>query len=94
VGPLHGVLVAIKDNVDTAGLRTTRGSAIFRDHVPREDAAVVSRLRQAGAIIVGKTNLDEFGLGGTTRNPHYGTTRNPWDRERVAGAPVAARRRR
>lgn len=84
-GPLHGIPVAIKDIVDTSGIRTTYGSAIFRDNVPLRDATVVSRLKNAGAIILGKTNTHEFAFGVTTNNPHYGPTRNPWDLDRIPG---------
>ncbi len=85
VGLLHGVPVAIKDTTETAGLRTTYGSRIFEHHVPSEDAVVVERLRRAGAIILGKTNTPEFACKGTTDNPLFGPTRNPWDYDRVAG---------
>jgi aspartyl-tRNA(Asn)/glutamyl-tRNA(Gln) amidotransferase subunit A len=84
-GPLHGIPVAVKDIVETAGLRTTGGSRLRAEHVPARDAFVVHRLRQAGAVIVGKANTHEFAAGGTGENPHYGSARNPWDPERVAG---------
>src|ERR1051326_7655509 len=83
--PLHGVPISLKDNIYTKGVRTTAGSKILRDFVPREDAVVWSKLKQAGAILLGKTNLHEFAYGVTTNNPHYGATRNPWDLERVPG---------
>lgn len=82
LGPLHGVPIAVKDNIETAGVRTTAGSAILADHVPGRDAPAVARLRSAGAILLGKTNLHEFAWGGTSDNPHYGRVRNPWDPER------------
>ena len=85
VGPLHGLPVAVKDLADTAGLRTTYGSPIYRDHVPAADALVVERLRAAGAVIVGKTNTPEFGAGSQTFNPVFGVTRNPYDLARTAG---------
>lgn len=85
LGPLHGLPLAIKDNLDTAGLRTTGGSKILEQWVPREDASVVRRLRAAGGIVLGKTNLHEFAFGITTNNPHYGPTRNPYDRTRIPG---------
>src|SRR5262245_56962708 len=98
LGPLHGIPVAIKDNICMRGVRTTAGSKILADFVPAEDATVTSRLKRAGAVIVGKTNLHEFAWGGTTDNPHYGTCRNPWNPERFpagssggSGAAVAAR---
>ncbi len=84
-GPLHGIPIAVKDNVETAGLRTTGGSKILADYVPGEDAPAVARLKAAGAVIVGKTNLHEFGMGATSVNPHYGPTRNPWDTSRITG---------
>ncbi len=84
-GPLHGIPIAVKDLTDTAGVRTTYGSSLFRDHVPTADAAPVARLRAAGAIVVGKTNTHEFACGVTTTNPHYGTTRNPWRLDRIPG---------
>lgn len=85
LGPLHGLPVAVKDNIDTAGLRTTIGSAFFADRVPERDATVVERLRQAGAVVLGKTALHEFAFGGTTQNPHHGCCRNPWDLRRIPG---------
>ncbi len=84
-GPLHGIPVAVKDLMDTAGVRTTYGSSLFRDHVPSADAEPVTRLRAAGAIILGKTNTHEFACGTTTTNPHYGATHNPWSHGRVPG---------
>ena len=77
-GPLHGIPFAVKDLMDTEGVRTTYGSAIFSDHVPTADAEPVRRLRTAGAIMLGKTNTHEFACGATTNNPHYGPTHNPW----------------
>jgi amidase len=85
LGPLHGLPIGIKDLVDTAGIRTTYGSPIFAEHVPDRDAAVVSRLRSAGAIVVGKTNTPEFGAGSHTFNAVFGITRNPYDLERSPG---------
>jgi amidase len=84
-GPLAGVPVGIKDVTPVAGLRTTFGSPVYRDHVPTEDALVVQRLRAAGAIILGKTNCPEFAAGGNTFNEVFGRTRNPWDPTRSAG---------
>jgi len=77
--PLHGVPVGIKDLTPTAGIRTTWGSTLFKDHVPTEDAEVVVRLKAAGAIVLGKTNTPEFGAGANTVNKVFGATRNPWD---------------
>jgi len=85
LGPLHGLPIVIKDNIDTAGVRTTVGSRFFQDTVPARDAAAVARLREAGAVLVGKTLLHEFAFGGTTQNPHYGSCRNPWDTTRIPG---------
>jgi amidase len=83
--PLHGLPIAHKDLVDTAGVRTTYGSPAFRDHVPEADALLAARLRDAGAILVGKTNTPEWGAGSHTFNPVFGVTRNPWDADRSAG---------
>ena len=85
LGPLHGLPIAIKDLQDTAGIRTTYGSAAFADHVPAVDGLVVQRLKAAGAIVVGKTNTPEFGVGSHTFNEVFGATRNPWARDRSAG---------
>jgi aspartyl-tRNA(Asn)/glutamyl-tRNA(Gln) amidotransferase subunit A len=84
-GPLHGVPVTIKDMFETAGVRTTGGSKILADWVPETDSALVERLRAAGAIIIGKTNLDEFGHGGTSTLSHFGPVHNPWNIDRIAG---------
>jgi amidase len=83
--PLHGLPIAHKDLVDTAGVRTTYGSPSFHDHVPGVDELLVSRIRAAGAIMVGKTNTPEWGAGSHTFNPVFGPTRNPWDTSRSAG---------
>ena len=84
-GPLHGVPVSIKDVTDTAGIRTTYGSPLFSSHVPVRDAAVVARLKRAGAIVIGKTNTPEFATGAHTDNQVFGPTRNPWDPRLTAG---------
>jgi aspartyl-tRNA(Asn)/glutamyl-tRNA(Gln) amidotransferase subunit A len=84
-GPLHGIPLAIKDNIDTAGTRTTVASLLFDDRVPTTDAFVVTRLRRAGAILIGKTNLHEFAMGGTSATSYFGPVRNPWALDRVAG---------
>src|SRR5262249_19278238 len=84
-GPLHGIPIALKDNIDTAGVRTTAASAVFDDRVPSEDAEVTRRLSAAGAIVVGKTNLHEFAFGGTSATSYYGPVRNPWALERNPG---------
>jgi aspartyl-tRNA(Asn)/glutamyl-tRNA(Gln) amidotransferase subunit A len=84
-GPLHGIPIALKDNIWTRGIRTTAGAKFLADFLPEEDATVVRRLRRAGAILLGKTNLHEFAYGVTTVNPHYGPTRNPWDTSRIPG---------
>jgi amidase len=85
LGPLHGLPVAHKDLVDTAGIRTTRGSPFFRDHVPEQDALIVTRARAAGAITLGKTNTPEFGAGSQTFNTVFGATRNPYDVGKTCG---------
>jgi amidase len=85
LGVLHGLPVAHKDLVDTAGIRTTRGSPFYRDHVPTRDALIVSRLRAAGAITCGKTNTPELGAGSQTFNSIFGATRNPYDLEKTCG---------
>lgn len=84
-GPLHGIPISLKDNIYTAGIRTTGGSKILHDFVALHDAPVVTSLKDAGAVILGKTNMHEFAYGVTTENPHYGPARNPWDPERITG---------
>ena len=84
-GPLHGVPIAVKDLVPTEGLRTTWGSLIFKDHIPDADATVVARLKQAGAIVVGKTTTPEFGQQCLTESPLFGRTRNAWSAARTSG---------
>jgi aspartyl-tRNA(Asn)/glutamyl-tRNA(Gln) amidotransferase subunit A len=84
-GPLHGIPISLKDNIYTAGVRTTAGSQILRDFVPKQDAPVGTALQQAGAVILGKTNMHEFAYGATNINPHFGSTRNPWDLDRITG---------
>src|SRR5262245_49530539 len=84
-GPLHGLPIAVKDLEGTAGMRTTYGSPIFRDHVPAADTLLVERLRRAGAIVIGKTNTSELGAGSQTFNPVFGATRNPFDPSRTPG---------
>jgi amidase len=85
IGVLHGLPVAHKDLVDTAGIRTTRGSLFYRDNVPTRDALIVTRMRTAGAITVGKTNTPELGAGSQTFNAVFGATRNPYDVTRTCG---------
>lgn len=84
-GPLHGLPIAIKDNLDTKDIKTTGGSKILVSWVPPTDAHVVKKMKEAGAIILGKTNMHEFAFGITTNNPHYGPTRNPYDFSRIPG---------
>jgi len=84
-GPLHGIPIALKDLINTAGVRTTSASALHRDRIPTEDAEVVQRLRQAGAVIVGKNNLHEFAYGGSSLVSYFGDVHNPWDVSRIAG---------
>lgn len=78
-GPLHGIPIALKDLVDTAGVRTTAGSALFQDRIPAQDAEIVRRLKAAGAVFLGKTNLHEFAYGGSSAISHFGPVRNPWN---------------
>lgn len=85
LGPLHGLPIAHKDLVETKGIRTTYGSPIFADHVPDFDALLIERLRQAGAITIGKTNTPEFGAGSQTFNEVFGATKNPWDLTKTCG---------
>jgi aspartyl-tRNA(Asn)/glutamyl-tRNA(Gln) amidotransferase subunit A len=84
-GPLHGIPIALKDLFDTEGVRTTAASALYKDRVPGEDAEVVRRLKAAGAVILGKTNMHEFAYGGTSAVSHFGAVHNPWDGVRIAG---------
>jgi len=84
-GPLHGIPISLKDNISTAGVRTTAGSRVLRDSVPVEDAKVATELREAGAVLLGKTNMHEFAYGVTSNNPHFGAVRNPWDTQRIPG---------
>jgi aspartyl-tRNA(Asn)/glutamyl-tRNA(Gln) amidotransferase subunit A len=84
-GPLHGIPISLKDNIYTAGVRTTAGSKILKDFIPKENAAVVGQLREAGAVLLGKANMHEFAYGVTSNNPHYGPVRNPWDLARIPG---------
>jgi aspartyl-tRNA(Asn)/glutamyl-tRNA(Gln) amidotransferase subunit A len=84
-GLLHGIPLSLKDNICTEGIRTTAGSKILRDYFPELDAPVVTRLKQAGAVLLGKTNMHEFAYGVTNNNPHYGPARNPWDTKRIPG---------
>ncbi len=85
VGPLHGLPVAHKDLVETKGIRTTRGSPLFKDYIPDFDALIVERLRKGGAITIGKTNTPEFGAGSQTFNPVFGATLNPYDTTKTCG---------
>ena len=84
-GPLHGIPIGLKDLIDTAGVKTTCGSALFADRVPTSDAEIVRRLKHAGAVLIGKQNLQEFAYGGTSTSSHYGPVHNPWDLDRIAG---------
>lgn len=84
-GPLHGIPIALKDLFDTAGVRTTAASALFKDRVPKDDAEVVRRLKAAGAVLVGKTNMHEFAYGGTSVATYFGAVHNPWKPDYIAG---------
>jgi aspartyl-tRNA(Asn)/glutamyl-tRNA(Gln) amidotransferase subunit A len=97
-GSLHGIPIALKDNIDTAGVRTTAASAVFADRVPQQDAEVVTRLEAAGAIVLGKLNMHAFAFGASSAISHFGPVHNPWDLDRIpagssggSGAAVAAR---
>lgn len=97
-GPLHGIPIALKDNMDTAGIRTTAASALFAERVPTQDAEVYRRLREAGAVLLGKLNMHEFAYGGTSSISHFGAVHNPWNLAHIPGgssggsaAAVAAR---
>jgi aspartyl-tRNA(Asn)/glutamyl-tRNA(Gln) amidotransferase subunit A len=84
-GPLHGIPIALKDNIDTAGVRTTAASGIFKERVPTEDAEVVRRLKQAGAVTLGKLSLHEFAYGGTSDVSYFGPVHNPWALDHISG---------
>jgi aspartyl-tRNA(Asn)/glutamyl-tRNA(Gln) amidotransferase subunit A len=84
-GPLHGIPISLKDNICSEGIRTTAGSKILKDFVPLHDAVVVARLKESGAVLLGKTNMHEFAYGVTSNNPHYGPVRNPWNLSRIPG---------
>ncbi len=84
-GPLHGIPISLKDNIYTKDVRTTAGSKILKDFVPLHDAVVVAKLIEAGAVMLGKTNMHEFAYGVTSNNPHFGPVRNPWDLHRIPG---------
>ena len=84
-GPLHGIPISLKDNIYTKGIRTTAGSKILKDFIPQHDAQVVVMLKEAGAVLLGKTNMHEFAYGVTSNNPHFGPVRNPWDPARIPG---------
>ena len=83
--PLHGIPVSLKDNFWTRGVPTTAGSTILANWVPNADSDVAKSLTEAGAILLGKTNMHEFAYGITGENPHYGSSRNPWAPERISG---------
>lgn len=85
LGPLAGVPIAVKDNICTQGLQTTAASRYLQGYVPPYDATAVARLRQADAIIIGKTNMDEFGMGSTTENSSFKRTTNAWSADHVPG---------
>ncbi len=85
LGPLHGIPIAVKDLFCTVGLPTTAGTRVFKDVVSQEDATVIRRLKEAGAILLGKLNLHELAYGITNDNPHFGAVRNPWNLDRISG---------
>jgi aspartyl-tRNA(Asn)/glutamyl-tRNA(Gln) amidotransferase subunit A len=84
-GPLHGIPISLKDNIYTKGIRTTAGSKILQEFIPQHDAPIVVMLKEAGAVLLGKTNMHEFAYGVTSNNTHYGPVRNPWDPARIPG---------
>lgn len=84
-GPLHGVPISLKDNIHTRDIRTTAGSKILSKFIPQQDAEIVTKLKEAGAVLLGKTNMHEFAYGVTSNNPHYGPVHNPWDLARIPG---------
>lgn len=85
LGPLHGIPVALKDNCAVAGVRMTAGARFLKEHISTSDAEVTARLQRAGAIVLGKLHMHEWAIGATTRNPHFGPCRNPWDPQRIPG---------
>src|SRR5437763_8125184 len=84
-GPLHGIPLAVKDLIETAGVKTTAASAVLKDYVPQHDATIVQRLQAAGAVLLGKLNLHEFAYGGSAIISHFGVTRNPWNTAHITG---------
>lgn len=84
-GPLHGVPIGLKDVIDTVGIRTTAASALFKDRVPAQDAEIVRRMREAGAVLLGKQNLHEFAYGGSSMVSYFGEVHNPWNLDHIAG---------
>ena len=88
IGPMHGVPIALKDLVDVAGKPTTAASKVLQRNIATEDATITTRLKQSGAIIIGKTNLVEFAFGPTGLNPHTGDARNPWNIKRITEVRV------
>src|SRR5258708_3402499 len=86
---LHGIPLALKDNIDTAGVRTTAAAQVFKDRVPAEDAEVTRRLKAAGVVLLGKLNLDEMAFAGTGTTGCFGSVHNPWNLDRITGGALA-----
>ena len=83
--PMYGLPIVLKDNVNTKGIRTTASSRILDNYIPVYDAHIVDKLKQAGAVVIAKTSMDELGMGGTNKNAYTGSVHNPWNPARISG---------